>query len=561
MTSGSRPYPVVTNQSRVLFSSAAGVESIAYSNIVDTPVVGPVPSLIKSADKVRASLDETIVYTIIADNIGNTAAKLTIYDTLPQGVSFILNSVLRDGILLPGVDPISGIPAGTLTPETQVIISFQVIVVSLPPSLTLLNKALCKFTFVIPEGLLIADELYSNTVTISLIAFQIYTSLTANTSTTFVGDVVTYTLTIMNEGIQSLQDVIVVIPVPEGAVFITGSVIVSGVYYPESDPNQEIYLDNLGSGSTVEISFRVSIVEVPPTSTLINTAKVSYVVDRNQYNTESNTVVVAVVSPDVTISKMVELSRAAPGDPLWYELTVRNNGNIAVDAILFDVFPSGTLFVWDSVLVNGVIMKGVLPDSGIPLSTLSPESLTVVKFKVTIATAINIHEISEIKNQGSLHYTFLLPDGRTVRQIARSNVVSTYIFTPLISLEICVDPTCVEIGGRVKFELLLSNTGNWPANVSLIQLYPEGTMLDSNIITIDGIPSPQTPFKGTIPLGTVNAGTTVCITYFITVNEYLLSHFLKGYSSAIYQFILDERTNVGKVHSNSYTITVEEFSE
>ncbi|MEC0092001.1 CARDB domain-containing protein [Paenibacillus macquariensis] len=561
MTSGSRPYPVVSNQSMVHFSSAAGVDSIAYSNIVDTPVVGPVLSLIKSADKVRASLGETIVYTIIADNTGNTAAELTVYDTLPEGVSFILNSVLRNGILLPGVNPVSGIPAGTLTPESQVIISFQVIVVSLPPDLTLLNKALCKFTFVTPEGRVITDELYSNTVTISLIAFQICTSLAANTSTTFVGDVVTYTLQIINEGIQSLQDVIAVIPVPEGAVFITGSVIVSGIYYPESDPNIGINLGTLSAGTNIEISFRVSIVEVPPTSTLINTATVSYVVDGNEYNTESNTVVVVVVSPDVTISKIVDLSIAAPGDSLSYELTVRNNGNIAVDAILIDVIPSGTLFVWDSVLVNGVVMKGVLPDSGITLSTLSPGTVTVVQFKVTIAMAINIYEISEIQNQGSLQYTFLLPDGRTVRQLSRSNVVTTYIFTPLISLEICVDPTCIELGGRVKFKLLLSNTGNWPAEVSLIQLYPEGTTLDSNTITIDGISSPQNPFNGTIPLNTVNAGITVRITYIITVNEYLLSHFLKGFSSAIYQFILDERTYVGKVQSNSYTITVEEFSE
>ncbi|OAB40359.1 hypothetical protein PBAT_23945 [Paenibacillus antarcticus] len=501
------------------------------------------------------------MYTIIAENTGNTAAELTIYDTLPQGVSFILNSVLRNGILLPGADPVSGIPAGTLIPESRVIISFQVIVVSLPPSLILLNKALCKYSFVTSEGRLNINELYSNTVTISLNAFQICTLLSANTSTTFVGDVVTYTLRIINEGIQSLQDVIAVIPVPEGAVFIVGSVIVAGVYYPESDPNQGIYLGNLGSGVSVEITFRVSIVEVPPTSTLINTATVSYVVDGNQFNTESNTVVVAVVSPDVTISKRVDLSRAAPGDPLCYELLVRNNGNIAVDAILIDIIPSGTLFVWDSVLVNGVVMKGVIPDSGISLSTLSPGSVTVVKFKVTIATTINIQEISEIQNQGSLQYTFQLPDGRSVSQIARSNVVSTYIFTPIISLEICVEPTCVEIGGCVKFKLLLSNTGNWPADVSLIQLNPEGSTLDSSTITIDGISSPQYPFNGTIPLGTVKAGTTVCITYIITINEYLLRHFLKGNSSAIYQFMLDERTYVGKVHSNSYTITVEEFNE
>lgn len=48
---------------------------------------------------------------------------------------------------------------------------------------------------------------------------------------------------------------------------------------------------------------------------------------------------------------------AAPGDNLRYELTVTNNGNLAVNAVLTDAIPSGTLFVWDSVLLNGVLQK------------------------------------------------------------------------------------------------------------------------------------------------------------------------------------------------------------
>lgn len=561
MTNDSRPYPVVSNQSMVLFSTVAGVEGIAYSNIVDTPVVGPVLSLCKSADKIRASLGETVVYTIIAKNNGNTAADLTVYDTLPEGVSFIINSVLRDGILIPEANPFSGIHLGSVAPETQVTISFQVIIVSIPPSLTLVNKSLCIFSFMTPEGRLITDELFSNTVTISLYGYQISTYLSANTSTTFVGDVVTYTLRIMNEGIQSLLDITAVIQIPEGALFLAGSVIVAGVHYPEAVPSQGIVLGNLSSRATIELSFRVSIITVPPTSELTNQALVSYIVDEAQHNTDSNIVVIAVVQPEVTICKKVDLSMAAPGDRLRYELTVKNNGNLPVDAMLIDAIPLGTLFVWDSVVVNGVVKKGVRPEDGISLSKLRIGSETIVEFSVTIPSSMDIHKVTSIHNQGSVQYTFLLPDGRTVRQISRSNVVTTLLFAPCISLDCCVEPTMVEVGGIVAFKILLTNSGNHPAESSLIHLAPEGASLNSHTITIDGSSSPQSYSNDTLTLGTIYANTTVCICFFVKVNKYWISGFLKGFSTARYHFSLDGRDYTGEVRSNSYMITLEEFSE
>lgn len=133
MTPGSFPQPVVTNQSMVLFSSAAGIDAITYSNTVHTPVLSPVLSLFKSADKTSVSLGETLVYSLVAKNSGNVAALATIRDILLEGVSFIANSVLRDGVPLPGVSPSSGIPLGIISPQAQVRIAFQVIVVSLPP--------------------------------------------------------------------------------------------------------------------------------------------------------------------------------------------------------------------------------------------------------------------------------------------------------------------------------------------------------------------------------------------------------------------------------------------
>ncbi|WP_449601319.1 hypothetical protein [Paenibacillus sp. Marseille-Q9583] len=561
MIPGSRTQPVVTNQSMVLFNSAAGVDGIVYSNTVNTPVVGPVLSLLKSTDKLHASLGDTLVYTITASNNGNTEAVLTVYDILPEGVSFISNSVLRDGVPLPGATPSSGIPLGSIAPQSQVSIAFQVVIVSLPSSLVLQNKALGRFSFATPEGRIVNGDLYSNSVLVSLRSYQLSTSLTASTPTSFIGDVVTYTLRLTNEGNSLLNQIIATISIPNGSVFIPGSVIAGGIYYPESDPTQGIVLGQLDKDLSIDVTFRVRVTEIPPSLDLTNRAVVTYTVDDDSNTTESNTVVVSLVQAGVTISKRVDHVTAAPGDNLRYELTITNNRNLAVNAVLTDAIPSGTLFVWDSVLLNGVMQKGARPADGIQLGTLRGGTSAVVVFQVSIPAAINIHAIAAVQNHGSVQYTFVLPDGRTVRQTSRSNTVTTLVVTPVISLEIHAKPTLVEAGERVECWISLTNSGNWPAEVSLNRLTPEKCLLDPSSIVIDGIPNPQSSFNGILSLGTVKAAATVNIHYFVRVSEHVLGRFLKGLVTAQYFFNLDGREYTGASQSNSYILTVEEISE
>lgn len=561
MIPGSRTQPVVTNQSMVLFNSAAGVDGIVYSNTVNTPVVGPVLSLLKSTDKLHASLGDTLVYTITASNNGNTEAVLTVYDILPEGVSFISNSVLRDGVPLPGATPSSGITLGSIAPQSQVSIAFQVVIISLPSSLMLQNKALGRFSFTTPEGRIINGDLYSNSVLVSLRSYQLSTSLSASTPTSFIGDVVTYSLRLTNEGNSLLNQITATISIPNGAVFIPGSVIAGGIYYPESDPTQGIVIGQLDKDLSIDITFRVRVTEIPPSLDLTNRALVTYSVDEDPNTTESNTMVVSLVQAGVSISKRVDHVTAAPGDNLRYELTVTNSGTLAVNAILTDAIPSGTLFVWDSVLLNGMMLKGARPADGIQLGTLRGGTSTVVVFQVSIPAAINIHAIAAVQNHGSVQYTFVLPDGRTVRQTSRSNTVTTLIVTPVISLETHAKPTLVEAGEHVQCWISLTNSGNWPAEVSLNRLTPEECLLDPSSIVIDGIPHPQSSFNGTLSLGTVKAAATVNIHYFVRVSEHVLGRFLKGLVTAQYFFNLDGREYTGESQSNSYTLTVEEISE
>ncbi|UQZ35850.1 hypothetical protein C2I18_21340 [Paenibacillus sp. PK3_47] len=559
MTRGQRPDTVVTNQSMVLFSSAAGVDRISYSNTVNTPVLSPVLALHKSADKTSVSLGETLVYTLTATNNGNVAAQVVVTDALPPGVSFIANSVLRDGIPLPGVTPAAGIPLGTVAPHITVHIAFQVIVVSLPSSLQLRNTAVGRYIFTTLEGREVHGETRSNPVSISILSYQLSTLLTASTPTTFVGDAVTYTLLLKNEGTRPLAGINARIPVPDGAVFIPGSVVAGGVYDPESDPEAGIPLGNLGTGSAAEISFRVRIT-AGSDPVLITRAAITYYVEETE-TVESNTVSITVVHPGISVHLKVNYYSAAPGDSLHYVFTVKNSGNFAADAVLVDAVPQGTLFIWDSIRIDGAVQRGARPGDGVPLGTIRAGASVIVSLEVSIPATFNFQQLPAVQNHGNVQYTFTLPDGRSVRQVTRSNTVTTLILSPVISIEMTGEPPIVEPGGIAKFKIQVANSGNYPADVSVIRIIPQGTFIDPDIVTISAESVPGTSYRGAVQLGTVDPGQTVHLTYFVKINPGYLGHSIEGYSTALYLFTIDGRSYNGEARSNTYRLIIEEISE
>lgn len=555
MSSASPFQPVVTNQSKVFFRSAAGIDSITYSNKVNTPIVGPVLSILKSADQTSASLGETLVYTFVARNEGNVSALATLIDAIPSGVSFIANSVLRDGVPLPGVSPSSGIPLGTIFPETDVHIAFQVIVVALPPSLKLSNRARAVYSFSTPEGRIVQGEVLSNQVTVALLSYQLSILLVASTPTTFIGDTVTYTLWLKNEGTRLLTDITATIPVTDGTVFLPGSVISGGIYSPDNDPAKGILVAPLGTGTTTEITYQVRVISTPATSVLTTQAVVSYYTGGDTADTKSNTVNVTVVHSGLSVSLKVNKYNAAPGDHLRYVFTVSNSGNLAVDAVLADIMPDDTLLIWDSVNLNGTTQKGTHPREGIPLGTLRAGSTAIVDFLVSIPAETNIHQNPVIQNQGSVQYTYRLPDGRIVRETERSNTVVTLLFSPVISVQVTGEPPIAEPGGIAEFYISVTNSGNYPAEVSLIEIIPLGSTLATGYVT------PETPYSGIIPLGMVQPGQTIQLSYVIRINPDYLGRALRGSLTALYMYTIDGHRYSGETRSNSYKMIIEEISE
>ena len=103
------------------------------TNIVTNPVLDAMITMVKSVDQTIVTLGDTITYTTILTNNGNTnATNITFTDLIPDGTTFIPNSVTINGSTHIELDPNTGITIGSIAPNNSISIAFQVTATSTP---------------------------------------------------------------------------------------------------------------------------------------------------------------------------------------------------------------------------------------------------------------------------------------------------------------------------------------------------------------------------------------------------------------------------------------------
>jgi len=99
---------------------------------------------------------------------------------------------------------------------------------------------------------------------------------TASESRVNVGETVTYTVTIENTCTMPMANVFFFDNIPDGMVFVPGSVIINNTPDLLANPNTGFTLPNITAGQTATVSFMAEAVAVPAINPTINTAKINY---------------------------------------------------------------------------------------------------------------------------------------------------------------------------------------------------------------------------------------------------------------------------------------------
>ncbi|MBN1040384.1 DUF11 domain-containing protein [Clostridium botulinum] len=98
------------------------------SNTVNTQINNAnLGNIIKIVDKSFANCGDIIDYTIVVPNIGNVTAENIIFkDTIPNGTTFVTNSVTINGVVKNGENPSTGVTILNIAPGTTTTVQFTV---------------------------------------------------------------------------------------------------------------------------------------------------------------------------------------------------------------------------------------------------------------------------------------------------------------------------------------------------------------------------------------------------------------------------------------------------
>ncbi|WP_446686397.1 DUF7507 domain-containing protein [Paenibacillus planticolens] len=523
--------PKADNFASLSFTSGV-FSGAAFSNSVTTQIQQPIVSLVKSANASLAVLGDIVVYKMAVGNTGSSAASVTLTDNIPAGTTFLVNSVIIDDAPLPGVDPVSGIPIGTLAVGAIRTITFEVTVTSLPTPQQLVNQASAAYTFTLTDGRTLSGSGNSNSVAIPVSAPNVKVASTSNVSSAVQGDTITYTSVVTNQGVENVNNVILTSIADPSTSFIPGSVSVNGISLPNTNPSTGIPIGSLAPNNPVTVTFEVKI--IMPTSQVINQSSVSFTSGTFSGSSSSNNVVTPVTQPIIQAVKTANTTSATVGDTVLYSIVVSNTGNLSGNVIVTDTIPTGTTYVANSAQVDGLPQAGADPVNGINAGSIAPGSSKTVSFSVLIGTLPSPQKIS---NTATATYTFTPPDGRVVTLAVASNTVTFPVSSPNVNVTKSTSSTALTVGDTITYSTVIMNSGIEAINnVVFTDTIPAGGAFVPGSVVIIGAPTPVVPPNPTtgVSLGTIAAGATVTVSFNVLVTSVPTSAQLSNQSAVTF---------------------------
>ncbi len=425
------------------------------------------------------------------------ANDVVIQDIIPQGTTFIENSVIVNGETLPGVNPVSGIPIGTIMVGGNAIAFFQVTVTSIPTPNELHNNAITTFNYIVnPNNIPVTNTTTTNTVTTTVQNDNVIAIKSVGVTNALPGQTLTYTITITNSGNVTIEDLLARDTLPIDTTFVVGSVTINGINQPNENPENGITLGNLAPNESVIITFQVTISSSTLQSTINNNASVSYtvIIDPTKppitITKQTNTVTTTVIDPMVRIEKTADKSIAVIGDIITFTLAVFNHSPIpTISTSVVDSIPAGTTFIENSVTINGTPVPNVRPDTGINIGSLSADTVATITFQVLVTS---IPSNSTIINSAIVTGAFqLTPQDPIITFIVNSNIVRIPVQFATATVTKNASVSSAYLNQYFDYTVRITNTSEISlSNISLQDTIPAGLQFINGTVFINGERSP-----------------------------------------------------------------------
>ncbi len=373
-----------------------------------------------------------MTYTVSVANTGNTLAKnVNFRDVIPAGLTFVQGSVTINGTSYTGYNPYNSFTLGNIVSGDTVVVTFEAIVTSVPNPSLVTNTANLTFSYRIdPNGSDIPVQINSNTVTTQINLGSIALSKTVNKTYATMGDILTYTVVVTNNGTVRADNVIFTDSLQSDITFNAGSVKVNGTTYLDYDPTVGFNLGNINPLDNVTVVFTVTVIPLPTHASVINYAvgTFSYKIDPNgqYYNKsyQSNTVNTIIIQPSMTVSKVVDKVYATIQNVLNYSLLIKNTGNTTISQLFFsDVLSNGAAFKAGTLVIDGVSYPTYDPIAGFNMpNNLIAGNTSLIQFQATVTSLPNPPQVTNYGASNGMYY--IDPQGPSYPITATSNTVN-----------------------------------------------------------------------------------------------------------------------------------------
>ncbi|WP_172448528.1 DUF7507 domain-containing protein [Caulobacter mirabilis] len=274
-------------------------------------------------------------------------------------------------------------------------------------------------------------------------------------STSTVGTVLNYTVTLRNTGNVSLSGLSVTDTLPNGAAGV--------LTFTGGDANGDTRLD-LNEQWTYSGSYIVTQADIDNGATLVNTARATSAQTPVAVSDTATTIVNQ--NAGILVEKDVDKDTVATTGTLVYTIRATNIGNTTLSNVTpVDILPDGTT----------AVLSGPSGDGGLPGEIDVGETWTWT-------TTFNV-------NQNQLNAGADLINNVTVtatdpggNRTDSDSVTTSLVRVPAMAVTKSVDKTAIAAPGTLSYALTVSNTGN----VSLTNVTPVDTLPDGSAAVLSG---------------------------------------------------------------------------
>lgn len=239
-------------------------------------VFNPELTLTKKASVTSAAVGDIITYTITAKNTGDIVLNnVIVSDILEQDLKFVQGSVKVNGVASPNESILSGVNIGTLNPGESKDVTFNAEVVSATDKLAS-NTSSSQFKYTIPGKPEQTGSSQSNKVDIPIRVANIDVIKTSSISNASLGDVITYTVKLINNGDVDALNVLFTDQLPSNVQLVEGSFKVNGNVVNSVNLANGVNIGTVPAGTTTTITYQVKVTGGSCDSKIINSAKVKF---------------------------------------------------------------------------------------------------------------------------------------------------------------------------------------------------------------------------------------------------------------------------------------------